>query len=580
LKKISRPGEYSGYSEKIYSEVSRTSRYLYIRGNNLAIDIYRPARNGAAVTEPYPGILQNIRYQRRGLYTDIAMIKDWVEHGYVVAVLDPRGAGASFGHREGEWSWEEALDARDVIEWLAAQPYCSGKVGMWGFSYMSGIQLLVAATRPPHLAAIVPEAATIDHFFHCPNGVVWTPPRSPKSVEYPLDMAGASADPPQNVDEDTSGDALKAAVKEHEANIYSDQVWVPGRVFRNEYKPEIRSMNFIAQSPITYSDDIKGSGVAVYNIGGWYDAAPAQALAAWKLWGGKVIIGPWGHIGVLAADIAKTEHLRWFDFHLKGIKNSVMEEPPIHHYTINAPAGHEWRATAQWPLPSQRLTRYYFSSGPSGTSASINDGCLGSAPPDGSNSGDSYIVDYSIKVFEEGGADLYRENERVWSGDMEKSADAKGLTFTSPPLEADLQITGVPVICLWVSSSSNDGYFFAFLEEVDGPSKVSRYITDAAIRAACRSLSTRFPFTELGMPYHRCYDTDVQPLVPGVPVELIFDFYPTSYIFRRGNRIRVTLTGSLQSNYAGMIENPPPRITVYRDASRASYIELPVIPSA
>ena len=141
-----------------------------------------------------------------------------------------------------------------------------------------------------------------------------------------------------------------------------------------------------------------------------------------------------------------------------------------------------------------------------------------------------------------------------------------------------MQITGVPVIRLWVSSTAADGYFFAFLEEVDGRSGASGYVTDGAIRAACRSLSTCFPFTQLGMAYHRCYDVDAQPLVPGEPAELVFDLYPSSYIFRRGNRIRVTLTGSLQSNYAGMIENPPPRITVYRDSLRASSIALPVIP--
>jgi predicted acyl esterase len=71
-----------------------------------------------------------MRYHRRGFAVDVKLITSWVEHGYIVAVLDPRGAGASFGYRAGEWSWEEALDAREVIEWLAARPYCTGKVGM------------------------------------------------------------------------------------------------------------------------------------------------------------------------------------------------------------------------------------------------------------------------------------------------------------------------------------------------------------------------------------------------------------------------------------------------------------------
>jgi putative CocE/NonD family hydrolase len=167
----------------------------------------------------------------------------------------------------------------------------------------------------------------------------------------------------------------------------------------------------------------------------------------------------------------------------------------------------------------------------------------------------------------------------MWNGDMEKSTDSKGLTYTSAPLNADVLVTGIPVMHLWTSSTYTDGYFFAFLEEVDGRTNVSHYITNGAIKASNRALSTQSPWTDLGMPYHRGYDVDAQPLTPGQPVELVFDFYPTSYIFRAGNRIRITITGSFQGNYAGMMETPPPTISVYRDTSRASYIDLPVIPA-
>jgi predicted acyl esterase len=112
-------------------------------------------------------------------------------------------------------------------------------------------------------------------------------------MQKPLDMAGLKAQPPQTVDADPRGIMLTAAVREHERNIYTDQVFEPCQTFRNQYKPEIRNMNFIVQSAITYQDDIKASGVAIYNIGGWFDTGVVHALAAWKLWGGKVIIGPW-----------------------------------------------------------------------------------------------------------------------------------------------------------------------------------------------------------------------------------------------------------------------------------------------
>lgn len=208
----------------------------------------------------------------------------------------------------------------------------------------------------------------------------------------------------------------------------------------------------------------------------------------------------------------------------------------------------------------------------------MNDGGLIDSASSVSDQKDNYTVDYSIKVFEEGGDDKFRENNRTWNGDMEKSTDLKGLTYTTAPLTADMQITGIPVIHLWASSTSTDAYFFAFIEEVDGKTNRSRYVTNGMIKASNRAISVQSPWTELGMPYHRGYDVDSQPLTPGEPVELVFDTYPTSYVFRAGNRIRITITGAFQSTYRVTPVVPAPTLSIYRDVSRASYVELPVIP--
>jgi hypothetical protein len=84
------------------------------------------------------------------------------------------------------------------------------------------------------------------------------------------------------------------------------------------------------------------------------------------------------------------------------------------------------------------------------------------------------------------------------------------------------------------------------------------------IKASCRSLSTQYPWSSLGIPYHRCYDVDTRPLIPGEPAELVFDMYPTSYVFRQGNCIRVTITCSFQAMYSGMIDDPLSQIIIYR----------------
>jgi putative CocE/NonD family hydrolase len=140
-------------------------------------------------------------------------------------------------------------------------------------------------------------------------------------------------------------------------------------------------------------------------------------------------------------------NLRWFDHHLKGINNGVADEPSIYYYTFNAPAGKEWQFASQWPLNNQKMTKYYLAIGPTKTSASTNDGGLAVFPPTASGAKDEYTTDYSIKVFEKDGADLFKENERTWNGDMEKSTNSKGLTFQRRL--TNLLITGIPVIHLW-----------------------------------------------------------------------------------------------------------------------------------
>lgn len=71
------------------------------------------------------------------------------------------------------------------------------------------------------------------------------------------------------------------------------------------------------------------------------------------------------------------EYLRWFDYTLKDIDNSIMSEPPVYYYTINAPRGKDWQFADDWPLPNKKLTNYYFLPGPSRTVSSVNDGSLG-----------------------------------------------------------------------------------------------------------------------------------------------------------------------------------------------------------
>ncbi len=124
--------------------------------------------------------------------------------------------------------------------------------------------------------------------------------------------------------------------------------------------------------------------------------------------------------------------------------------------------------------------------------------------------------------------------------------DAKGFTYTTPPLAAAVEVTGHPVVHLWVSSSAPDADLFVYLEEVDGKG-ASRYVTEGMLRASDRA--TADPgYDTAGLPYHRGNRADRADLAPGQPVELVFDLYPTSTLFAAGHRIRVTVTGADKAN--------------------------------
>lgn len=579
---VSKLGNYRGYSQPIYDEWVRMSQHITVRnGIKLAVDIFRPAKNGKPVAEPLPVIWTHHRYHRADerngtlltIFDQIPWLRTLLKHGYVVGVVDVRGGGASYGTWQGPFAQAETWDAYDITEWFARQSWSNGRVGMYGRSYLGITQYMATSTAPPHLKAIFPEMAMFDLYsFVFPGGVFrhnftanWS-----RSVKI-LDTARSTAP----VDQDRDGAMLAEAIAEHKANRDAFEMFAPLH-YRNSRDAETDSMPHLAQSPSSYLSDVKKSGVAVYHLAGWYDLWPRDAL----IWFNnltnpqKLVIGPWSHTERAGLDLA-AEHLRWYDYWLKGIANGIMEEAPIHYYTMGAPKGKAWRSAWQWPLPHTKPTRYYFRNGASGTVNSVNDRMLSIPPPVRPTGQDHYTVDYSTTS---GTATRWTNGYGGAFGyaDMTPN-DRKGLTYTTSPLAIDVEVTGHPVIHLWVTSTAKDGDFFVYLEEVDRKG-FSHYITEGTLRASHRATSSP-PFHYMGLPYHRSFAEDLADL-PKEPVELIFDLYPTSNIFDAGHRIRVTITGADRDNALTPELSPPPTVSIYRNANYASYIILPIIPAA
>jgi hypothetical protein len=581
--KVSRPGEYRGYSEPIYDEWVRLSQYVEMRdGVTLAVDIYRPAVNGVPVEEPLPLVWTHHRYHRADVGDDgnIYGIADYapelqmlLRYGYMVAAVDVRGGGASFGISKGPFNPDETRDAYDLTEWFAAQPWCDGNIGMYGLSYLGITQYMAASTQPPHLKAIFPMMAMFDMYsFVYPGGVLQN--------DFVLTWGAGNVlldkiSPAAPVDEDTDGALLEAAIQDH-ADNWNVYYLARNAPYRDAASGPENTPFYTTNSPSTYLDAINESGVAIYTLAGWYDMYPRDAV----IWFNnltvpqKLVITPWSHNGSGGFNLM-AEHLRWFDYWLKGIDNGIMDEPPITYRVMGAPRETAWRSAEQWPLPNQQPTPFYLHAGPSGSVASVNDGLLSLDAPTEAAGQDDYTVDYTTTT---GETTRWTDGYGGGFGYPDMTAnDEKALTYTTPPLDADMEITGHPIAHVWVSADTENADVMVYLEEVDADGEAT-YITEGVLKISHRAV-TDSPWNWLGLPYHRGLEADALPMVPGEIVELVFDLHPTSNLFDAGNRIRITITGADANTYLTEPLDPAPTLHIYRSPEHASYVELPIIPA-
>jgi putative CocE/NonD family hydrolase len=561
-------------SPQLYPGLVRESRYLVMRdGVRLAADIYRPARDQGAVAEPLPVIWTHDRYQRAreghvGSKMDQPHLREMVRRGYVVGDVDARGCGASFGTYLGPFSKTETEDAYEIVEWFAAQPWCNGKVGMFGGSYLGATQLLAASTKAPHLKAIVPAMAPGDLYAFSWAGGIFR--RDFLEHWSELTRTLDTTTTPAAVDGDEDRSLLAAARKEHAGNRNTLEQFA-ALPFRDSQDAGLGGDAYAHMSSLGHLQTIAQSGVAIDHIAGWFDCFTRDAIYLYANLPApqRIVIGPWFHQQNQEIDYFG-EHIRWFDHWLKGIDNGVQDEPPIHYYTMGAKPGKCWRSSWEWPLANEQRTRYYFVA----QQPPRAQGELGrSAPADGA-SAIAYRVDYATTS---GRSNRWANGYGGPAGYVDLAPnDAKGMSFTTAPLANDIEVTGHPVAHLWVKSTAPDGDFFVYLEEVDG-SGVSHYVTEGCLRASHRALHEA-PYENFGLPYHRSFAADVAPLPEGT-VELTLDLQPSSNIFDAGNRIRVTITGADRDNTETPVLSPPPVVTLSCDAEHPSGIELPIIPA-
>jgi predicted acyl esterase len=427
----------------------------------------------------------------------------WVPHGYVVMKVDSRGAGKSPGFLDVN-SPNESRDLYDAIEWAAAQEWSNGKVGLLGISYYAAGQWMVAALRPPHLAAILPWQGTYDFYR-----------------------------------DRTRQDGIFAAGFTHS--------WWPRSVLRNQHgNPESPFIDIVTGDRSTGPASLSKQELAAQRTDyiadvlahpvrdDWYKARSADLS---KIDVPALVVANWGGLGLHLrgtisgyAGIASTKkwlkiqsgsyfitflqpenialQRRFFDRYLKEIDNGWESEPKV---TVEL-RSHDDDITGlvegkEWPLPETKFVAWHLDAGSKSLAA-----------------------------------------DKPAAGSISHKALSDGTTFVSPPLAEDTWIAGPVRLTLFASSDTEDMDIFAtlrafapdgkevtFLSAIDPKCPISQGWLRASHRKLDAAATTAF------RPVHT--HDERQPLVPGEAYALDIEIWPTSVTLPTGYRLALTIQG-------------------------------------
>ena len=505
-------------------------------GARLAARLWLPDE---ARARPVPAILEYIPYRRRDRtrMRDESMHPHFAEAGYAAIRVDMRGSGDSDGVMEDEYSDQEIRDGHDVVQWIAAQDWCDGSVGMFGKSWGAYTAFQVAATRPPALKAIAPVMGTDDrwrediHFYGgcLANDNFWWGSIMQLFNALPPDPAIVGEDRWEAMWRQRL-DAMRfwpAMWLEHQTH---DAMWRRGSICENY-------------------EDVE---VPVYFFGGWADLFRDTPFRIAEHLKGpvKVLMGPWAHLyphegkpGPKVDFLA--ELIRFWDHWLKGRDTGLMEEPPLRYWLQDGvpPAGSydhrpgRWVEEAVWPSPNITDRALWLNA--DGLEAEASEGAAMSirSPQNfGSAGGDmcSFAVPGDMPIdcrFDSGGA----------------------LQFRGEALDAPLNILGQPSIALRVSADQTQGFVAALLvdEAPDG--------TQSLISRGFCNLT------------HRHDDTAPEPIVPGEDMAVTVPLHGIGYRVSAGHRIVVQIA----SAYWPILWPSPAPVTLTLHAG-TSVLHLPV----
>lgn len=520
-------------------------------GVELSANLWLPAvaPTDGAGERRWPVILEMIPYgkdswRRNG---DVARGEWLAARGFALCRLDVRGTGSSGGIALDEYTEDETRDGHDAVEWLAAQPWCSGSVGMWGISYGGFTAIQVAKLRPPHLRAIAPMYATDDRYLddvHVRGGCRTASELS----QYAVSQLAMNAMPP---DDGFRGPGWR---DEWRARLEATPPWLLTWLRHQADGPYWRRGSL--------APDYGAIECAVLHVAGWSDSYVDAAFRMQERCVNatrRTLVGNWVHS--FPDDAYPGPNLDWlhelvrfFDRHLNGTDNGWDDEPAVAWFEreyaepepFPAAWPGRWRAAAAFPVPGTRELDLRLGAG----------GTLVAPDPAG-----------------EGGVDALRHRATAgtsgalsWGAGWHPNGlardlrpdEARGLTYTTEPLDAPLSIIGVPRAVLHLAATMPVAFAVVRLSDV-APDGTSAHVATGALNLT-----------------HRRSHTHPEPLEPGRVEEVEVPLRTSGYRWLPGHRVRLTL---LTSYWPVLWPSPfPGELRVLRGPATPSRLVLPVLP--
>ena len=527
-------------------------------GVHIAVDVFRPDAPGE-----FPSLFSASPYNKDLAYLpsvptfhmrETNDFEYFVSRGYAYVHMDVRGTGKSV---EGQWQFfspDEQHDLHDVIEWTAAQPWCTGKVGMIGESYPGIVQWFAAAQQPPHLACIVPYDAVSDPYrenaYHggmLAVGFVGGWHITEIRGHYRVGRKGVD---PHVGDWDFSWNLMQ-----HQT---FDDFWEVRRVDLKKIKCPVFSIGILHKVGLHLRGNIRGYEEV--------DVPKKLMLCHGDFEGDEMAIFNSPEMRLLL--------LRWYDHWLKGNDTGLMEEPPVNLFVRGL---ERYRREDEWPLARAEHRSLYLHGGPSGAVRSLNDGRLSFEPPQAEDS--SFLFSYPDPDW----TGFSGVGTAIMDRGMLDSC-RKIMTFTSDPLPEDIEVVGNIVLVIYMSSDQTEADLFCRLwdqlpdeMQFPGAPPAGRLLTRGWLKGTHREKDESR--SKPDRPYYT--HANPRPVEPGKTYRYEVEIWPTSNRFLKGHRIRLEYANGdsnafdFGGHYYGLKVGSD---TIFHDKEHPSHLLLPVIP--